>query len=130
MDFDPQRRGDAEARIFEILDGQKRRLTSGTGRKGTHELRIPVPAFRVQIPLREYGGPPAGNQIGSLRGPGGSDFDLYLWRWNGTSWVQVASATSVSTNENITYNGAAGWYLWGTYSYSGSGTYHFYYDHP
>jgi hypothetical protein len=71
-----------------------------------------------------------GNQIGSLRGPGGTDFDLYLWRWDGTSWVQVASATSVSSNENITYNGAAGWYLWGAYSYSGSGTYHFYYDHP
>jgi len=72
----------------------------------------------------------AGNQIGALRGPAGSDFDLYLWRWNGTAWVQVASATTISTNENITYNGAAGWYLWGIYSYSGSGTYHFYYDHP
>lgn len=72
----------------------------------------------------------AGNQIGYLRGPAGSDFDLYLWRWNGTSWVQVASATTVSNNESITYNGAAGWYLWGIYSYSGSGTYHFYYDHP
>jgi hypothetical protein len=72
----------------------------------------------------------AGNQIGALRGPAGSDFDLYLWRWNGTSWVQVASATTISNNENITYNGAAGWYLWGVYSYSGSGTYHFYYDHP
>ena len=72
----------------------------------------------------------AGNQIGYLRGPAGTDFDLYLWRWNGSSWVQVASATTVSNNENITYNGAAGWYLWGIYSYSGAGTYHFYYDHP
>ena len=72
----------------------------------------------------------AGNQIGALRGPAGTDFDLYLWRWNGASWVQVASATSVSSSENITYNGAAGWYLWGVYSYSGAGTYHFYYDHP
>lgn len=72
----------------------------------------------------------AGNQIGYLRGPGGTDFDLYLWRWNGTSWVQVASATTLSNNESIVYNGAAGWYLWGVYSYSGSGTYHFYYDHP
>lgn len=72
----------------------------------------------------------AGNQLGSLRGPAGSDFDLYLWRWNGTSWVQVASATSVSTNENINYNGTAAYYLWGVYSYSGSGTYHFYSSHP
>ena len=72
----------------------------------------------------------AGNQIGSLRGPAGSDFDLYLWQWNGSSWVQVASAASASTNENITYNGTAAWYLWGVYSYSGSGTYHFYTSHP
>jgi hypothetical protein len=72
----------------------------------------------------------AGNQIGYLRGPAGNDFDLYLWRWNGTSWVQVASGTTASNNESITYSGAAGWYLWGVYSYSGSGTYHFYYDHP
>ncbi len=66
----------------------------------------------------------------SLRGPAGTDFDLYLWRWNGTTWVQVASATSVTSSENITYNGAAGWYLWGAYSYSGAGTYHFYGSHP
>lgn len=72
----------------------------------------------------------AGNQIGALRGPAGTDFDLYLWRWNGSSWVQVAAAATSSNNENITYNGAAGWYLWGVYSYSGTGTYHFYYDHP
>ena len=72
----------------------------------------------------------AGNQIGSLRGPGGSDFDLYLWKWNGSSWVQVASSTAIGSNENITYNGTAAWYLWGVYSYSGSGTYHFYTSHP
>jgi hypothetical protein len=72
----------------------------------------------------------AGNQVGALRGPAGTDFDLKLWRWDGASWVQVAAATTISNNENITYNGAAGWYLWGVYSYSGSGTYHFYYDHP
>jgi hypothetical protein len=72
----------------------------------------------------------AGIQNGYLRGPAGSDFDLYLWKWNGSSWVQVASATTVSTNENISYNGTAAWYLWGVYSYSGSGTYHFYSNHP
>ncbi|HEV8582606.1 MAG TPA: matrixin family metalloprotease [Thermoanaerobaculia bacterium] len=72
----------------------------------------------------------AGFQNGSLRGPAGSDFDLYLWKWDGTRWVQVASATTVSNNENISYNGTAAWYLWGVYSYSGSGTYHFYSNHP
>jgi hypothetical protein len=72
----------------------------------------------------------AGFQNGYLRGPAGTDFDLYLWRWNGTSWVQVASALTVSSAENISYNGAAGWYLWGVYSYSGAGTYHFWESHP
>jgi hypothetical protein len=71
-----------------------------------------------------------GLQNGYLRGPAGTDFDLYLWRWNGTSWVQVASATSVSSNEDISYSGAAGWYLWGVYSYSGAGTYHFWRSSP
>lgn len=71
-----------------------------------------------------------GSHFGSLRGPGGTDFDLYLWRWDGIQWVQVASATSISSNENISYTAAAGWYLWGIYSYSGAGTYHFYLDRP
>lgn len=72
-----------------------------------------------------------GWHYGRLRGPAGTDFDLYLWRWNGTSWVQVASATTASNNENIDYyNATAAWYLWGVYSYSGSGTYHFYLDQP
>ena len=72
----------------------------------------------------------SGVHTGSLRGPAGTDFDLYLWRWNGTSWVQVASATTTSSSENISYNNAAGWLLWGAYSYSGAGTYHFYLDKP
>jgi hypothetical protein len=71
-----------------------------------------------------------GVQNGYLRGPAGTDFDLYLWRWDGASWVQVASATSISSSENISYNGAAGWYLWRISSYSGAGTYHFWDNHP
>ena len=73
----------------------------------------------------------AGWHYGRLRGTGGAnDFDLYLWKWNGTSWVQVASATGITSSEDINYNGTAAWYLWGAYSYSGSGTYHFYLDRP
>ena len=72
----------------------------------------------------------SGYQSGYLRGPAGTDFDLYLWRWNGSTWVQVASSLSWSSNEDIIYNGAAGWYLWGVYSYSGAGTYHFWESHP
>lgn len=72
----------------------------------------------------------SGIHNGYLRGPAGTDFDLYLWFWNGTSWVQVASATSITSSENVTYSGAAGYYLWGAYGYSGSGTYHFWLKKP
>ncbi len=72
----------------------------------------------------------AGTQYGYLRGPAGTDFDLKLWRWDGTQWILVANAASVSSNENISYSGTAAWYMWGVYSYSGSGTYHFYESHP
>ena len=72
----------------------------------------------------------AGWHRGRLRGPGGTDFDLVLWQWNGSAWVQVASALSASSSENIDYNGTAGWYLWGVESFSGAGTYHFYVDKP
>jgi len=72
----------------------------------------------------------SGTHNGYLRGAAGTDFDLYLWKWNGTAWAQVASATSTTSAENISYSGTAGYYLWGAYGYSGSGTYHFWTGHP
>lgn len=96
----------------------------------TYTNYINATAVTQYQPCGSYYWGNAGNQIGSLRGPGGSDFDLYLWKWNGSAWVQVASATSTSSNENITYNGTAAYYLWGVYSYNGTGSYHFYSSHP
>jgi hypothetical protein len=72
----------------------------------------------------------AGTHQGWLVGPVGPDFDLYLRRWNGFSWVNVASSLSSSSNESITYNGTAGYYMWRIYSYSGSGSYNFWLDRP
>ena len=72
----------------------------------------------------------AGTHQGWLVGPGGTDFDLYLWKWDGAAWVQVASATSASSTESISYSGTSGWYLWGVYSYSGAGQYHFWLKKP
>ena len=59
-----------------------------------------------------------------------ADFDLYLQKWNGISWANVASSTSSTSNENLSYNGTAGYYQWRIYSYSGSGTYEFYMVKP
>ena len=67
---------------------------------------------------------------GSLRGPAGADFDLYLWAWMGTSWMVVAKAEGPTANENISYFGVPGYYTWRIYSYSGSGAYTFDMTHP
>ena len=71
-----------------------------------------------------------GTHRGFLRGPANADFDLYLRKWNGNGWTTVASSTSSNSDEDVTYNGSAGYYVWRVYSYSGSGAYDFYLDRP
>lgn len=65
----------------------------------------------------------SGTHTGGLTGPAGADFDLYLQKWNGSSWVNVASSLGSTSTENISYSGTAGYYRWRIYSYSGSGSY-------
>jgi subtilisin family serine protease len=73
----------------------------------------------------------SGLQQGWLVGPSsGADFDLYLYKWNGSSWVVVASSESATATETISYSGTAGYYEWEIYSYSGSGAYNFWLKHP
>ncbi|HEY6188295.1 MAG TPA: S8 family peptidase [Pyrinomonadaceae bacterium] len=73
----------------------------------------------------------SGTHKGWLRGPtSGADFDLYLQKWNGSTWVTVASGTSATANEDVTYSGTAGYYTWQVYSYSGSGSYNFWMQRP
>jgi subtilisin family serine protease len=67
----------------------------------------------------------AGTHTGCLRGPSGADFDLYLLRWNGSSWATVAQGTKAGSAEDVSYNGTAGYYTWRVESYSGSGSYTF-----
>ena len=60
----------------------------------------------------------------SLAGPAsGADFDMKLEKWNGSTWVQVASSTSPTSNEVITYSAALAYYRITVYSYSGAGNY-------
>ncbi|HEX8775928.1 MAG TPA: S8 family peptidase, partial [Pyrinomonadaceae bacterium] len=73
----------------------------------------------------------SGVHKGWLRGPtSGADFDLYLQKWNGSTWVNVASGTSATSNEDVSYSGTAGYYMWQVYSYSGSGSYNFWMQRP
>jgi hypothetical protein len=65
-----------------------------------------------------------------LRGPAGADFDLYLWRWDGTQWVVVASSESGTPAEEISYYGAPGYYTWRIYAYSGNGFYNLWLRRP
>jgi hypothetical protein len=65
----------------------------------------------------------SGTHSGNLTGPSGADFDLYLQKWNGSSWASVKSSLGSTSTESITYSGTAGYYRWRIYSYSGSGSY-------
>jgi hypothetical protein len=62
--------------------------------------------------------------------PAGTDFDLYLYKWNGNAWALVAKAETNSSKETIKYNGAAGYYAWTVESYNGSGAYNFWLKKP
>ncbi|NGN65913.1 M4 family metallopeptidase [Streptomyces sp. A7024] len=65
----------------------------------------------------------SGQHIGCLRGPSGTDFDLYLQKWSGSGWATVRESTSADENEDITYSGTAGYYRYVVDAYSGSGAY-------
>jgi subtilisin family serine protease len=65
----------------------------------------------------------SGTHRGCLTGPSGTDFDLYLSKWNGSSWVTVAQGVKAGSTEDVTYSGTAGYYVWRVQSYTGSGTY-------
>ncbi len=65
----------------------------------------------------------SGTHTGCMTGPGTADFDLYLLRWNGSTWVSVASGTGSTATETVSYSGAPGTYVWQVRSYRGSGAF-------
>ncbi|MEJ2856797.1 MULTISPECIES: S1 family peptidase [unclassified Saccharothrix] len=65
----------------------------------------------------------AGAHKGCLTGPANTDFDLYLQKWNGSSWRTVASGTGPTSTEKVSYTGTTGRYRWQLRAYSGSGQY-------
>jgi subtilisin family serine protease len=80
-------------------------------------------AAQIQPNGTYYQSTVSGSHTGALTGPSGTDFDLYLYKWNGSAWAIVARSESASSVENINYSGTAGYYYWRIYSYSGSGSY-------
>jgi streptogrisin C len=72
----------------------------------------------------------SGTHAGCLDGPTGVDFDLYLQKWNGYYWADVAAGTSPNPDETVSYSGTAGYYRWEVYAYSGSGSYTLGYSNP
>ncbi|TDC85723.1 S1 family peptidase [Nonomuraea deserti] len=65
----------------------------------------------------------SGTHAACLDAPDGTDFDVYLQKWNGYSWTVVARGDSPNSDETINYNGTAGYYRYRVHAYSGSGTY-------
>jgi vibriolysin len=65
----------------------------------------------------------SGTHTAALTGPSGTDFDLYLQKWNGSSWSNVKSSLGSTSTENISYSGTSGYYRYRVYSYTGSGSY-------
>ena len=67
----------------------------------------------------------AGTHTACLQGASGTDFDLYLVKWNGSTWVTVAQGATDGSTERVTYVGTSGYYAWEVDSYLGSGSYAF-----
>ncbi|HYW07459.1 MAG TPA: S8 family peptidase [Longimicrobium sp.] len=65
----------------------------------------------------------SGTHTGNLTAGTGTDFDLYLQKWNGSTWANVATSLNTTSTESINYNGTAGTYRWRVYSYMGSGSF-------
>lgn len=80
-------------------------------------------ASAIQPDGSYYQSTSSGAHTGCLDGPSGTDFDLYLQKWNGSAWANVASATSPNPDERISYNGTSGYYRYRVHAYSGSGQY-------
>lgn len=71
----------------------------------------------------QYTSSVSGSHTGKLTGPSGTDFDLYLQKWNGSTWSSVAAGETSTSIENVSYSGTSGTYRWRVYAYSGSGSF-------
>ncbi|PZG00765.1 serine protease [Micromonospora deserti] len=97
--------------------------TGCTGYESTYTGSISQGQSRYQPNGSYYYSSVSGTHRGCLDGPTGVDFDLYLQKWNGSTWVDVAGAYTPSPDETLSYTGTAGYYRFEVHAYSGSGSY-------
>ncbi|MBI3711627.1 MAG: PKD domain-containing protein [Burkholderiales bacterium] len=72
----------------------------------------------------------SGTHKACLVGPIGTDYDIYLDKWNGSTWTEVASGATEASSESITYSGTSGYYRYRVINYSGTGSYTLTYSKP
>ncbi|MFP2907430.1 PKD domain-containing protein [Pyxidicoccus sp. 3LFB2] len=65
----------------------------------------------------------SGTHAACLSGPSGTNFNLYLDRWDGAVWVQVAASTTTTSVESISYPGTAAYYRFRVVNTAGIGAY-------
>jgi streptogrisin C len=117
--------------VNEILQTYGLTLTTGGGNpptgcaapQNTYNGTLASGAQAIQPNNSYYETTASGTHTGCLTGPVGTDYDLTLQKWNGSTWTQVAAGTTPAANETINYNGTAGRYRYVVLAYSGSGSY-------
>lgn len=83
------------------------------------------PDERVQVHPngRSYRALSDGTHTLCLAGPADADFDLALQRWTGQRWETVARANGPGAQEQVVFEGAAGFYRIGVAAGDGAGRY-------
>jgi M6 family metalloprotease-like protein len=78
---------------------------------------------QVIVPNNSYFQYNGGTLRLTLSAATGTNFDLYLQRWNGSSWANVAQSTASNSNESLSYAANNGYYRALIRSVTGAGSY-------
>jgi hypothetical protein len=72
----------------------------------------------------------AGTLKAWLVGPDATDFDLYLWVWNGSEWEMVERAEAEGSDEFLIHDVQPGYYSWMIVPFAGGGDYTLWVEKP